>query len=67
MTDLSVFFTESITLSSNNGSMDISYTFQLLYFVKKKWKYPSDITLFFDVSLTVKAAPHECITRTGQP
>ena len=23
--------------------------------------------LFFDFSLTVKAAPHECVIRTGQP
>ena len=23
--------------------------------------------VFFDVSLTVKAAPHECVIRTGQP
>ena len=23
--------------------------------------------IFFDFSLTVKAAPHECIIRTGQP
>ena len=25
------------------------------------------ISLFFDFSLTVKAAPHECVIRTGQP
>ena len=25
------------------------------------------VTLFFDFSLTVKAAPHECVIRTGQP
>ena len=24
-------------------------------------------SLFFDCSLTVKAAPHECVIRTGQP
>ena len=24
-------------------------------------------SLFFDFSLTVKAAPHECVIRTGQP
>ena len=23
--------------------------------------------VFFDFSLTVKAAPHECVIRTGQP
>ena len=23
--------------------------------------------IFFDFSLTVKAAPHECVIRTGQP
>ena len=23
--------------------------------------------VFFDFSLTVKAAPHECVSRTGQP
>ena len=26
-----------------------------------------DIFIFFDFSVTVKAAPHECIIRTGQP
>ena len=25
------------------------------------------IQIFFDFSLTVKAAPHECVIRTGQP
>ena len=25
------------------------------------------ITIFIDFSLTVKAAPHECVIRTGQP
>ena len=29
--------------------------------------YQSDMTIFFDFSLTVKAAPHECVIRTGQP
>ena len=24
-------------------------------------------SIFFDFSLTVKAAPHECVIRTGQP
>ena len=24
-------------------------------------------SVFFDLSLTVKAAPHECVIRTGQP
>ena len=27
----------------------------------------NNIYLFFDFSLTVKAAPHECVIRTGQP
>ena len=26
-----------------------------------------DLQVFFDFSLTVKAAPHECVIRTGQP
>ena len=26
-----------------------------------------NIFVFFDFSLTVKAAPHECVIRTGQP
>ena len=26
-----------------------------------------DMHIFFDVSLTVKAAPHECVIRTGLP
>ena len=25
------------------------------------------VQVFFDFSLTVKAAPHECVNRTGQP
>ena len=25
------------------------------------------LKVFFDFSLTVKAAPHECVIRTGQP
>ena len=25
------------------------------------------LSVFFDFSLTVKAAPHECVIRTGQP
>ena len=25
------------------------------------------LQVFFDFSLTVKAAPHECVIRTGQP
>ena len=25
------------------------------------------LIIFFDLSLTVKAAPHECVIRTGQP
>ena len=25
------------------------------------------VHVFFDFSLTVKAAPHECVIRTGQP
>ena len=28
---------------------------------------PSSLYIFFDFSLTVKAAPHECLIRTGQP
>ena len=27
----------------------------------------TQIHVFFDFSLTVKAAPHECVIRTGQP
>ena len=27
----------------------------------------STIKVIFDFSLTVKAAPHECVIRTGQP
>ena len=27
----------------------------------------SDYVSFYDFSLTVKAAPHECVIRTGQP
>ena len=27
----------------------------------------SEVCLFLDFSLTVKAAPHECVIRTGQP
>ena len=27
----------------------------------------SKTVLFLDFSLTVKAAPHECVIRTGQP
>ena len=38
---LSVFCTK--TNVSDKGSIDISYTFWLLYFVKKMWKYPCDI------------------------
>ena len=38
---LSVFGAK--TISSDKGSIDISDTFQLLYFVKKLWKYPSRI------------------------
>ena len=26
-----------------------------------------NVNLFFDFSLTVEAAPHECVIRTGQP
>ena len=26
-----------------------------------------DLKVFFDFSLTVKVAPHECVIRTGQP
>ena len=29
--------------------------------------YGLQYRLFFDFSLTVKAAPHECVIRTGQP
>ena len=28
---------------------------------------PLNLTVFFDFSLTVKAVPHECVIRTGQP
>ena len=38
---LSVFGTETIIY--NNGSIDIFDTFQLLYFVQKMRKYPSDV------------------------
>ena len=41
MFDLSVFGTE--TISSDDGSIDISEPFYLLSSVKKMWKYPSDI------------------------
>ena len=30
-------------------------------------KFPLNDLLFFDFSLTVKTAPHECVIRTGQP
>ena len=29
--------------------------------------YTNILRIFFDFSLTVKAAPHECVFRTGQP
>ena len=28
---------------------------------------PVSLKVFFDFLLTVKAAPHECVIRTGQP
>ena len=40
---ISIFVTETIIY--NNGSMDISDTFLLLYFVQKMRKYPSDISV----------------------
>ena len=33
----------------------------------KLLKVVFDIEIFFDFSLTVKAAPRECVIRTGQP
>ena len=33
------------TIGSDKGSIDISDAFKLLYFVKKMWKYPSDISV----------------------
>ena len=40
---LSVFVTE--TTIYNNGPIDISDTFKLLYFVQKMWKYASDVNI----------------------
>ena len=40
---LSVIGTETIIY--NNGSIDIFDTFQLLYFVQKKQKYPPDVNV----------------------
>ena len=33
----------------------------------KTYRLKTLFLLFFDFSLTVKAAPHECVIRTGQP
>ena len=34
---------------------------------KSMKNYPTCKEIFFDFSLSVKAAPHECVIRTGQP
>ena len=58
---------------------DFSLIFRAYHFshlfrkLVKCYKMPSEsllfhkLTVFFDFSLTVKAAPHECVIRTGQP
>ena len=41
---------------------------QALSDMRRRGKYTVENTkAFFDFSLTVKAAPHECLIRTGQP
>ena len=37
---------------------------QIIVYIKCKFVYQ---VVFFDFSLTVKAAPHECVIRTVQP
>ena len=36
-------------------------------FCMKKILHETETCILLDVSLTVKAAPHECVIRTGQP
>ena len=48
------------------------YTVTLIITIKNSEKNgllldQQPIQVFFDFSLTVKAAPHECVIRTGQP
>ena len=50
------------------GFYDCACWFVPLLFTDSIFKfYKNEVQLFFDFSLNVKAAPHECVIRTGQP
>ena len=58
---------ETVLLSTQNKYLN-GWVSKYLQFSAQKFAHLDlCITIFFDFSLTVKAAPHECVIRTGQP
>ena len=54
-------FPAKAELSRYNGSI-----YRIVGVAYMTWA-PHDSIVLFDFSLTEKAAPHECVIRTGQP
>ena len=58
----------------NDNECGLNSTFLIIYFTLmhpvQSWgihRAPNDKLILLDFSLSVKAAPHECVIRTSQP
>ena len=50
---------------SSDATIDLSKCYIVGYHVSRQGVYVNEISILLEFSLTVKAAPHECVIRTS--